>query len=380
MAPAPKARFHRRSSQSGRPDLELTDGKSSEDTKVGDEESHENDDGAKKHLAVNESGQPRDRAGSPLSTLLMRRSSAGIDGRMENVPVRASFDDIKQHLKHLGPSNPASNPKTTRSTTVKIKPGIVVHEQPPSHIPIEQAIAEAPHDEDDDERTSLLRGKITPKDGAHALASSYGATGAGILSRSVETSQPKLPQIQTTDTAPKEDQATQTSAHPSTTNLPAVVTTETSDRELRSKKSSSGKSTSGSEHDYLDSPGPYGSKKGLFARSGSITEQVVETRGIKKTVLGTTSSNEDEDEQQRASYKVASRSNVSLTSSGAVLSPVEGEPSTPLLGSEHSGARDEVEEEGGPSAGAGSGNQNGSGNGSGGGKKKNRRKKRKGKS
>lgn len=364
----------------------MADGKSSEDTKVGEEESSEIDDNRKKHLTFNEPSQPRDRSGSPLSTLLLRRSSAGIDGRMENVPVRASFDDIKQHLKHLGPSNPASNPKTTRSTTVKIKPGIIVHEQPRLSFAAEEAIPEEAipeilQDEEEDETTSLLRGKLTPKDGAHALATSYGATGAGLLSRSLDTSQTTTPLIKTIDTTKQEDQATQTSTQPSTTNLPATAaTTGTAKRELHSKKSGSGKSTSGSETDLLDSPGPYGRRKGLFARSGSITEQVVETRGIKKTVLGTTSSNEDEDEQQRWSHKAASRSNVSLTSSGALRSPVENEHSDPLPGSEEAAAQDEGEGEGGPSAEGGASNQNGGGNGNGGGKKKNRRKKRKGKS
>lgn len=388
MAPAPKARFQRRPSQSGRPEVEVTDGKSSEDTKVGEEESLETDDNRKKNLTLNEPSQARDRSGSPLSTLLLRRSSAGIDGRMENVSVRASFDDIKQHLKHLGPSNPASNPKTTRSTTVKIKPGIVVHEQPRSGSTVEEAIHEAPQDEEEDETTSLLRGKLIPKDGAHALASSYGATGAGPLSRSLDNSQPSAPLINTIDTTNQEDQATQTSAHPSTTNLPATAattattaTTAPMERELRSKKSGSGKSTSGSEAELVDSPvGPYGHRKGLFARSGSITEQVVETRGIKKTVLETTSSNEDEDEQQRWSQKAASRSNASLTSSGALLSPVEDEPSTPLLGSDGAGAQNEGEGKGGSSAAGVASPDNGSGNGNGSGKKKNRRKKKKGKS
>lgn len=356
----------------------MTDGKSSEDTKVGEYEVLENDDAQKKHLALNDPSQARDRSGSPLSTLLLRRSSAGIDGRMENVSVRASFDDIKQHLKHLGPSNPASNPKTTRSTTVKIKPGIVVHEQPRSSSTAEEVIPEVPQDEEEDETTSLLRGKLIPKDGAHALATSYGAAGAGPLSRSFDNSQPSAPLINTTDSTNQEDQATQTSAHASTTNLPATAAR--IERELRTKTSGSGKSSSGSEADLLESPvGPYGHKKSLFARSGSITEQVVETRGIKKTVLETTSSNEDEDEQQRWSHKAASRSNASLTSSGAVLSPVEKEVSTPLLGSDGAADQGEGEAEGGPSAEGGEGH-NGSSNGNGGGKKKNRRKKRKGKS
>ncbi|KAF3761258.1 DUF21-domain-containing protein [Cryphonectria parasitica EP155] len=342
MAPAPKARYQRRSSHTGRPVADVTDGKSSEDTKVGEEDGLENDADGKGQL------------------ILLRRSSAGIDGRMESVSVRANFDDIKQHLKHLGPSNRASNPKVTRSTTVKIKPGLVVHEQPRSNSVAEEIIPEVASNEEGGETTSLLGGA---KDGVHALAQSYGAIGTGALSR------PLTPRIQTTDLFNQEDQATQTSAHPS---IAEAKTTATSPG---AEEQRSPRSTSGSETERLEA-GPYGHRTGLFARSGSITEQVVETRGIKKTVLETTSSTDEEEDQRYR--KMATRSNVSL-SSGALLSPVlgaeeeEDEPgsaaaaSTPSLPTE--------------STGDGSNQSGGSNGGSNGGsKKKTRRKKRKGKS
>ncbi|KAJ4393260.1 cell agglutination protein Mam3 [Gnomoniopsis smithogilvyi] len=364
MAPAPKARFQRRSSHSGKPIADGDDAKSSEDTKVGVEETRQKDSQRPAINPVSDASKPRDRSGSPMtSTLLLRRSSAGIDGRMENVPVRASFDDIKQHLKHLGPSNRASNPKVTRSTTVKIKPGVVVHEQPPPNSVADEVIPEVPHYEEEeaegDETTSLLRGAITPKDGVLALAQKYGATGATNLSRSLSNSTPYFPPTKAADPAPKEDQATQTSAHASTTDLPAAATPNVP--ELRTKKSTS----SSSEIEPPES-GPYGHRKGLFARSGSITEQVVETRGIRKTVLGMTSSNEDEEEQHS---KSASR--VSL-----VLSPTEGQNGEGS-GSGHSsphGAQDDANGQKGGS------NDNEGGNGNSASKKKNRRKKRKGKS
>jgi metal transporter CNNM len=56
------------------------------------------------------------------TSALRRRSSAGNSLRSDNHGIkRASTDEIKQHLKHLGPSNLASRPKTTRYNTVKIK-------------------------------------------------------------------------------------------------------------------------------------------------------------------------------------------------------------------------------------------------------------------
>lgn len=364
MAPAPKARYQRRASHSGKPITDANTGTSSEDTKVGEEDSSRVENDRRPALnAVSDASKGRDRSGSPMtSTLLLRRSSAGVDGRMENVPVpvRASFDDIKQHLKHLGPSNRASNPKLTRSTTVKIKPGVIVHDQPQSQSVAEDVIPEVPHYEEEepegDETTSLLKGTITPKDGVHALAQSYGATGAAYFPPKLNTSTPSLPQTKTVDAPQQEHQATQTSAHPSTTDLAAETSTVS---ELRPQKSSS--SGSDTEHPELS---PYSHRKGLFARSGSITEQVVETRGIRKTVLGMTSSNEDEDEQQ---LKSASR--VSLAHPTAEGGDEEGSGSgrsSDPTAEEASNGQDEEN------------NENGNGNSAG--KKKNRRKKRKGKS
>lgn len=349
MAPAPKARYQRRHSHNGRPVADEEDGKSSEDTKVGEEE----------HLRpplnpiASETSKGLERSGSPMtSTMLLRRSSANVDGRLENVPVRANFDDIKQHLKHLGPSNRASNPKTTRSTTVKIKPGVVVQDGLPSHPLTEEVIPENPRYEEEEpegnETTSLLR-SITPKDGAHALAQTYGATS---LSRSFDdSSAPAAPQ------AKLEDQATQTSASPSTTDLPA--TAEESIPELSTKKSTSSSSETGEAVET----NPYGHRKGLFARSGSITEQYVETRGIKKTVLGTTSSNEEDEDESRAENKMTvlplTEESRDETGSGS------GSPST----RSPAGAEDSLLPEGA---------QDGGNNGGGGGKKKTRRKKKKG--
>ncbi|ROV89457.1 hypothetical protein VMCG_10202 [Cytospora schulzeri] len=274
MAPAPKARYQRRLSQ-GHPLPDGNDGKSSEDTKVGEEDPSDNYENSKKRYnAVPEPNEHRDRSGSPMTgTFLLRRTSAGVDGRMENVPVRASYNDIRQHLKHLGPSNPASNPKATKSTTVKIKPGTVLQDQPRSSTVAEEAIREEPQDEDDDgdETTSLLRGKLAPKDGVQALAQSYGAAGSATLSRGPGNVPPIKPEQ---------------------------------------------RSGSGSDTSPTGSNSPYGPKKGLFARSGSITENVVESRGIRKVVLETTSSNSDEDDEQQGglgqSAKIASRSNMSL--------------------------------------------------------------------
>ena len=59
----------------------------------------------------------------------MRRRSSGAAGhsldRSTTRGIRSDDPEIKQHLKHLGPSNAASRPKATRIGTVKIKQAVV---------------------------------------------------------------------------------------------------------------------------------------------------------------------------------------------------------------------------------------------------------------
>lgn len=371
MAPAPKARYQRRLSH-GHPGTDGNDSKSSEDTKVGEEDSADNYETRKRR---SETGEAPDRSssGSPMpGTFLLRRASAGLDGRMENVPVRASYNDIRQHLKHLGPSNPASNPKATKSTTVKIKPGVVVHDAPRSSPPVaEQVIREEPRvendDEDNDETTSLLRPALTPKDGAQALAQKYGATGQSPLSRSVENN--SAAKADSDDTATKGVQTTETAPQHSY----AAVTAQPPQpqQELHSKSSGSG-----SELAPADQTSPYSHRSNLFARSGSITENIVESRGIRKVVLETTSSNEDEEEQagSERNAKSASRSNLNLESHASPST--EGDENA--SGANSPAVTDAAQAESSNTTAQASGNGNGNGGGGGNKKKNNRRKKRKG--
>lgn len=368
MAPAPKARYQRRLSH-GHPGADGNDSKSSEDTKVGEEDSADNYEARKKRYnSATEAGETPDRSGSgsPMpGTFLLRRASAGLDGRMENVPVRASYNDIRQHLKHLGPSNPASNPKATKSTTVKIKPGVVVHDQPRSSPVAEQVIREEPRvendEEDNDETTSLLRPALTPKDGAQALAQKYGATGTSPLARSVENDSPA--KASADDTANKAVQTAVTAPVHSY----AAVTAEPPQQELRSK------SSSGSELGPAEQTSPYAHRKDLFARSGSITENIVESRGIRKVVLETTSSNEDEEEQggSERNGKSASRSNLNLESQASPST--EGDENASGANSPAVPGAAEAETSNTTTQAGGNGN-----NGGGNKKKNNRRKKRKG--
>lgn len=311
-----------------------------------------------------------------LTTFMLRRSSAGVDGHngQTAISVRANLDELKQHLKHLGPSNPATNPKNTRSTTVKVKPGIVL--PPRSASVTEGAVAESAglHEDEGDERTSLLRPQVTGKDGIQALRQSYGATSpAPAVTVQLSSSQGDVasPLIMTLDTAEQSSKATQTQ--------PKAMPTEESPKSRDKRSSSSG----GSAHSLRADSTIYG--KQAFVRSGSITENVIESRGVRKVVLETTSSN-DEDEfavvtttpspQQTKAIPAKPETGVSNKDGAEDQHEEEDEEGvlSPDAGDDGPSGKSDGDQPSGASAG-GSGAAGGSGSG---GKKKSRRKKRKG--
>ncbi|KAH8904463.1 DUF21-domain-containing protein, partial [Coniochaeta sp. PMI_546] len=122
LTPAPKARLQRRPSDS-QVAAKLNDTGILIDTS----DPSETNAAGRRPGSVTVNSDAHLLSSSPrAATVMMRRSSAGIDGQMvkSTVPIRANLEEMRQHLRHLGPSNPATNPKNTRSTTVKIKPGI----------------------------------------------------------------------------------------------------------------------------------------------------------------------------------------------------------------------------------------------------------------
>lgn len=238
------------------------------------------------------------------ATLMMRRSSAGIDGQKSHttVPVRTNFEEMKQHLRHLGPSNPATNPKGTKSTTVKIKPG---HVHPvSSRVGSIGEIYVAPPREDD-ETTSLLN-KVSGKDGVQALqAEHYGSISQDSTR---QKSQPENGTASTENVAEDlKDEGTQTA------NVQPEVAVEVRPRSEPSHASSS---------ESLTAQTP----KRTYVRSGSITENVIETRGVRKVVLATSSSNEEDEsghisrsptDETSPTSKTAARSALSFFGSAA---------------------------------------------------------------
>ncbi|KAI0204491.1 hypothetical protein F4808DRAFT_413710 [Astrocystis sublimbata] len=218
---------------------------------------------------------------SPRATLMKRRTSADQQGNLvhSTVPVRANFEDMRDHLRNLGPSNKASNPKATRVSAVKIKPGMTA--SPPTHplATIADIVAEDLGD-GADERTSLLRPQLTAKDGVQALHYSQ----------------------QGIDPSERGDLI-----------KPTVDTSDIGQPASKDKNTSQARQTMSSESSGSPTDGEPVIRRRGHVRSGSITENIVEAGGIRKVVLEANSSSESEEDM--------SQSRTSGTTSDADKSP-----------------------------------------------------------
>ncbi|RAL67142.1 hypothetical protein DID88_007920 [Monilinia fructigena] len=78
--------------------------------------------GRRRNQTEARSSSPANHFGTSPKTTFMRRVSTG-DNDRNVVAIRGNMNDMREHLKHLGPSNLASRPKMTKYQSVKIKPG-----------------------------------------------------------------------------------------------------------------------------------------------------------------------------------------------------------------------------------------------------------------
>lgn len=298
------------------------------------------------------------------TTVMMRRCSAGADGRLtkSTVPVRANIDEMWQHLRHLGPSNRANNPKNTRSTTVKIKPS---HSHAGHQALLEPVIISdylgTPRidDETDDEleageTTLLLAPKASNGNGTESSSRGtvpdYGTArhvsqdpdadidGDEVLIDVIET---PIIEIATgsSDSVASRDSGKQKfpaslgqGGSSISIDVNASRTSIPGDSAVRSSSESSPNQTSAMTT-MVDFSTPVSRR--TIVRSGSITENVIETRGIRKVVLETTSSAEDDEDAVGVltSSFVQQRSPLS-----GVHSPVV--PRKPASGAEEETVRD----------------------------------------
>ncbi|BDD62893.1 hypothetical protein MAP00_007846 [Monascus purpureus] len=164
-------------------------------------------------------------------------------------------DEIREHLKHLGPSNLASRPRQTRYQNVKIKRG---RDSPTPSGP-------------SDTSASVTAPLLQSADVDGIASTDYGAVSA---SKATTASSPKpkhIPQIAIPEAVDEEDDSYQ---------QPQPSHGRTASRFI---ESSCAKPTSRPLYIH-DGP----------ARSGSITEHVVDINGVRKMVLHTTSTSSSE--------------------------------------------------------------------------------------
>jgi len=206
----------------------------------------------------------------------MSGNSVNLDNKMKQ---RASVD--KGQLKNLGPSNLASRPKATRYATVKIKPGAEIRTTSPQpatangRMTPSRRVSQANSEYGTGIGEGLLKsGGKDASDGVKDLYPHYGA-----IAQSPSDKRPTSANKAVQSDGPDAD--TSTSAKDSNSTLrPPAHTGESQDN--ISPLTSRPRSKS-----------PYRSKG--VARSGSITENVVDVNGIRKVVLETASSSDTDD-------------------------------------------------------------------------------------
>lgn len=210
------------------------------------------------------------------------------------VTQRGATDEIREHLKHLGPSNLASRPRQTRYQSVKIKRGGASPSRSgQTDVDSFQSIS------DMQPRQAASTGNLggigagilqsaghDAKDGVHALQLGYGTMG---------------PMTASADQTPTKDF--------STISIPEAVTEEQEDRSRygdRTRQNStqesatvSVRSSDSQNGDRCKTGGASTYKHRGPARSGSITEHVVDVNGIRKVVLHTTSSPSSSETESR---------------------------------------------------------------------------------
>lgn len=226
---------------------------------------------------------------APPPRFELRRHNTDKDSDQKSgwVTQRGATDEIREHLKHLGPSNLASRPRQTRYQNVKIKRGSV---SPPHSGQTDAESNQSTSDAASRAAVAGLAGGIgagilqsagmDARDGVHAVKLGYGAIGPMVDRAKDTTPRPHKdsPQISVPEPVDEEQDEHQVDQKPQAGRQSAAASVRTG---------------SSQSVDRLK-PGSY--KHPGLARSGSITEQVIDVNGIRKVVLHTTSSSENDEQ------------------------------------------------------------------------------------
>ena len=227
-------------------------------------------------------------ASSPKPPPNFRRASSLNVSDKETSKPRAMTSEMKEHLKHLGPSNLASRPRSTRYNTVKIKPGSTKFADN----------AKSPADE----------AELSPHPRRESTSAAQGGVGAGLVSSAGKDASDGVLAVQTGyGTMNPATNATTSPPRPGSRSsgkgdMLAKASEEVRQARVAADKDKQRSHSRAHSHSTLGSlsdtnngartPGTAPSKRGV-ARSGSITEQIIEAGGVRKTVLELTSSSDE---------------------------------------------------------------------------------------
>lgn len=301
MAPAPKSRI-----QKG---VVVEDPNEREHEPLIDigEDEQQNGTGIPKHLTSEDrritSPLVQQLSSSPKTTFIKRTSTAA-DGN--TITIRGNATDMREHLKHLGPSNLASRPKTTRYNKVKIKPGHPAY-MPGRSISEMGSIGrpesfikayESERGIQGGEGEGLLQdaGKDA-SDGVQALHQGYGS----IERRFSRSSNPSGFDGASQDRPALKGDGEQKSGE--SLRIPR----------LNISRSNESSDTLGSLETRGSSPTR---RKRRAARSGSITENIIEAGGVRKVVLEAGGSSDEDDNATSSHHGKHSKKNSSLSLTG----------------------------------------------------------------
>jgi metal transporter CNNM len=239
-----------------------------------------------------------DLASSPKPpTYLMRRRSSGHGESRDRgalaLPLRTDDPEVLRHLKHLGPSNSATRPKQTRINTVKIKPGIPNTIPENGVRPADGAVITPSHAP----RGGIGEGILDnagreASDGVHSLVVGYGT-----ISQSADRMSWKSGRSGSAQQHTQEESQSPKSAAVNETNETTALIVDNNYDETQSRGRTKSVSTIGSLHSHK-SRSKTPPRKRHTARSGSISENIVDVNGVKKIILETTSSSDSD--QKRA--------------------------------------------------------------------------------
>ena len=214
---------------------------------------------------------------SPKRSSIGRRNSSAATGSDRDFRLRREqTPEMREHLKHLGPSNLASRPRQTRYNTIKIKPGGGSFSD----------VAKA---------ASKNNGFAEPTPVLKMPAAASGGVGEGLLSSAGKDASDGVHAVQTgygTIGTPPRHPDSPVKSMKSIQAVSQKVISSSPHARSNSRPTSSGSSSSSTHR-----PRPFSPVKKGTVRSGSITENIIEADGIKKVVLELTSSSEEQPEQ-----------------------------------------------------------------------------------